>query len=160
MRGHLAPTYRQDLENLARRLGVVDKITFLPFAAPGEMVRLAVDYDVGLAIEPGITPNNQLALSNKIFVYLLAGLPVLLSQTPAQKSFASELGPAARLVDLNDPVDTAKRLDEFAVNSEARAEARTAAWRLGRERFNWDLEKFRFLELIENHIGPASTRAQ
>ena len=58
MRGHLAPTYRQDLKDLARRLGVVDKITFLPFAAPSEMVRLAVDYDVGLAIEPGITRNN------------------------------------------------------------------------------------------------------
>jgi hypothetical protein len=48
-------------------------------------------FDVGLAIEPGKDLNNELALSNKVFAYLQAGLFVLATDTIEQKRFIEEL---------------------------------------------------------------------
>jgi len=42
-------------------------------------------FDIGLAIEPGKDLNNELALSNKVFAYLQAGLFVLATDTIEQK---------------------------------------------------------------------------
>ena len=64
------------------------------------MARLAAQHDVGLASELSTPPNRAISLTNKVFTYLLAGIPVLLSNTPAQRGLAAELGEAAQVVDL------------------------------------------------------------
>jgi glycosyltransferase involved in cell wall biosynthesis len=68
-------------------------------------------------------------------------VPVLLSDTPAQRALAPDLGAAQRLVSLGDPAAMAATLDDLAGSPAARAEASTSAWRLGRERYNWEVEK-------------------
>src|SRR5205823_6608835 len=93
--------YSARLKAIATEAGVADRVHFLPSAPPNEMARLAAQHDVGLASELTVPPNHAIALSNKIFIYLLAGIPILLSDTPAQRELARELGSAARLVDLN-----------------------------------------------------------
>ncbi|MEO0843500.1 MAG: hypothetical protein AAF063_32035, partial [Cyanobacteria bacterium J06643_5] len=88
-------------------------------------------------------------LGNKIFTYLLAGIPVLMSSTPAQKELAQHLKSAAVLIDINQPQDIATKLDKFFSNRENLKTARIQAQKLGRERYNWDLEKNKFLSNIE-----------
>jgi glycosyltransferase involved in cell wall biosynthesis len=129
------------LVELAHGLGIGDRVNLLAMAPPEEMVRLAGSYDIGLSLETDVSANRRLCLTNKIFTYLLAGVPVLLSDTPAQRALAPELGAAARLVSLADPAAMAATLDELASSPAARAEASARAWRLGRERYNWDVEK-------------------
>jgi glycosyltransferase involved in cell wall biosynthesis len=136
------------LMELARELGVADSVRLLPMAAPQEMVRLAADYDIGLSLETDVSENRRVCLTNKIFTYLLAGVPVLLSNTPAQDALAPELGAAARVVSLADPVGIAAVLDRLAAPDE-RSAAREMAWRLGRERYNWDVEKEALLGSVE-----------
>ena len=136
------------LMELARELGVADSVRLLPMAAPQEMVRLAADYDVGLSLETDVSENRRVCLTNKIFTYLLAGVPVLLSNTPAQDALAPELGAAARVVSLADPAGIAAVLDRLAAPDE-RSAAREMAWRLGRERYNWDVEKKALLSSVE-----------
>jgi glycosyltransferase involved in cell wall biosynthesis len=136
------------LVELARGLGIADRITLLPMASPGEMVRLAADYDIGLSLETNVSKNRRLCLTNKIFTYLLAGVPVLLSDTPAQRALAPDLGAAARLVSLADPAAMAATLDDLAGSPAARAEAAMSAWRLGRERYNWEVEKGALLDSV------------
>ena len=58
------------------------------------MVRLASQYDLGLAAEIGETPNRNISLTNKLFTYLLAGVPILASDIDAHTQLASELGEA------------------------------------------------------------------
>jgi hypothetical protein len=88
------------LVELARGLGIGDRVNLLPMAPPEEMVRLAAAYDIGLSLETDVSENRRLCLTNKIFTYLLAGVPVLLSDTPAQRALAPDLGAAQRLVSL------------------------------------------------------------
>ena len=68
-------------------------------------------------------------------------MPVLLSDTPAQSALAPDLGAAARVVSLADPAGMADTLDRLAESPAARGEAAASAWRLGRDRYNWEVEK-------------------
>lgn len=125
---------------LADRLGIGDRVKLLPMAPPGEMVELAAQYDIGLSLETDVSENRRICLTNKIFTYLLAGVPVVMSDTPAQSLLAPDLGVAARLCALADPAGLATILDELASDA-VLAEAAAEAWKLGRERYNWDKEQ-------------------
>jgi len=136
----------QSLLAFARELGVADRVRLLPLAAPEEMVRLSADYDVGLSLETEVVENHKICLGNKIFTYLLAGVPVLLSDTPAQSRLAGELGEAAAVVSLSDPVGIASTLDRLAGRLDA---AKDRAMRLGHDRYNWNVEKKALLASVE-----------
>lgn len=136
----------ETLNAMARELGIADRVRLLPLAAPQEMVRLAAAYDLGLSLETDVSENRRLCLTNKIFTYLLAGVPVVLSDTPAQRALAPDLGEAAALVPLSDPSAMAAALDRLAARLEG---ARAEALRLGRERYNWEIEQGALLASVE-----------
>lgn len=136
----------ETLKTMAGELGIADRVRLLPMAPPQEMVRLAAAYDLGLSLETDLVENRRLCLTNKIFTYLLAGVPVLMSDTPAQRALAPDLGAAAALVSLSDLQGMAMALDRLAGRL---AEARAAATRLGRERYNWEVEKGALLASVE-----------
>ena len=64
-------------------------------ADPDAMVHLSRGYDLGLSGEEPTAVDRRLCLGNKIFTYLAAGVPVLLSATPAQSRLGQDLGDAA-----------------------------------------------------------------
>ncbi|MCA0303450.1 MAG: glycosyltransferase [Proteobacteria bacterium] len=144
---------------LARERGIADRVRLLPTAPPEDMVRLAAEYDIGLSLETDVSENRRVCLTNKIFTYLLAGVPVVLSETPAQRALAPELGAAARLVSLADPPAIAATLDALAESPDAVAGARAEAWRLGQERYNWEFEKKALLDSVERALGGPGVAA-
>lgn len=68
-------------------LSQYDFVDVLPPLLQSELHRALGSYDLGLAIEPGKDENNALALSNKLFAYVQAGLYVVVSDTPGHRSF-------------------------------------------------------------------------
>lgn len=132
---------------LARSLGIGDRVRLLPLASPHEMVRLAAECDVGLSLESEISENRRLCLTNKIFTYLLAGMPVIMSDTPAQRRLAADLADAARLVSLSDPDGIARELEGLAPAAVLEASS-ASAWQLGRQRYNWDCEQQALLRSV------------
>jgi glycosyltransferase involved in cell wall biosynthesis len=145
----------------ARALRVDDRVELLPMASPFEMVELARFYDIGLSLETDVSESRRFCLTNKIFTYLLAGRPVLMSDTPAQKALAAELGEAAALVSLSDPAAIAAELDRWALSPERLQAASRTACRLARSRYNWQIEQRIFLASVEralHHHGKKSCR--
>jgi glycosyltransferase involved in cell wall biosynthesis len=101
------------------------------------MVSLAHGYDAGLSCEEPTVLNHRLCLGNKIFTYLAAGVPVVLSRTPAQAALASELGDAAIAYDHGDAEGLGEQLQlltSAARQRLTRCAARTAAER----RWHWE----------------------
>lgn len=133
---------------LARDLGVAERVRLLPTAAPDQMVKLAATYDLGLSLEIGNSPNKRACLGNKIFTYLLAGVPVMVSDTPAQRAFALDLGSAAAVVSVADPEGIARVLDRLAAMPAALADAKATAWRLADQRYNWEVEQKALVETV------------
>lgn len=151
LRGNPAGGYLAELRRVAQAHGGEDlaaRIEVVSVAPPSEMVRLAAPHDLGLAIELSTPPNRALCLTNKIFTYLLAGVPMVLSDTPAQKALAPELGDAAVLVNLDRPDEIAGSLDDYFASARRQTSARAEAWRLGQEKYNWEIEQEKFLAVV------------
>jgi glycosyltransferase involved in cell wall biosynthesis len=153
LRGNVSGNFDERLKRTAAQCGTPPLIHILPSARPDELPKLAANYQLGLAVEPGSSPNNCMALSNKIFTYLLAGLPVLLSRTPAQEKLAEELGEAALLIDLDSPRDAAALIESFMGDPALQQRARDAAWQLARDRFNWDIEQLKVLQQVRDVLS-------
>jgi glycosyltransferase involved in cell wall biosynthesis len=160
LRGSPASGFPDRLQTMAAAAGVAGRVHFLQPAAPSEMERLAAAYDVGFVGETGWTANRRVALTNKLFTYLLAGLPVVMSDIPAHRAFAPEAGAAARLYATDDADSLAAALDSLLGERTRLAAARATAFRLGQMRFNWDVEKVKLLDLITDLLPNPARRHQ
>lgn len=153
LRGNPSPGYQEQLTALAGQHGIADRLHFLPPAPPGEMTRLAAEHDIGIASEPGHSPNNMLALSNKLFTYMLAGIPTIASATTAQSEIAADMPDAVLVYPQQDANALAARMDELLLSPNALANARQTAGQLGQGRFNWDTEQTTFLKAVESALA-------
>jgi glycosyltransferase involved in cell wall biosynthesis len=154
LRGNISEASVTALMSVAREASVEDRIHLLAPVLPDELVGLASSYDVGLCSEVGGTENNKRLLANKLLVYLLAGLPALISDTPAHLRFASESGGATEVFVADDPDSLASAIDRVLGSPSRLAQMRAEAWRLGQTKYNWDIEKFKLLEQVFLAIGP------
>lgn len=153
LRGIPANGYLDHLNQITEPLGIRDRVHVLPPASPTEMVKLAAEHDVGLSLELTSPPNRAICLTNKIFTYLLAGLPVLMSNTPAQIELSRRLGAAAVVINEREPSAIAAMLDHWLSDREQFAQAKHHAWTLGQTQYNWDIEQHRFLSMIERALA-------
>jgi glycosyltransferase involved in cell wall biosynthesis len=162
LRGEWQSGFQARLRSLAASSGVADRqVVHHAPADPSSMVGLAGDYDAGLALEPGRTLNSDLALSNKIFTYLLAGIPVLASATSAQAELCRDLGAAAIVTPVGDAPAIAHALRCWLTDPGLLPAARAAAVRLGETRFNWDREREHYLEVVRRVLAsPARLAAE
>ncbi len=155
LRGFSSDEYRQSLRQRATRLGVESALHWLEPAVPGDMVRLAAGFHLGLSLEEATPRNRDLCLTNKVFTYILAGIPQLLSPTQAQRELAPALRDAALLAPTSDAEGTARMLDIFFADPGRVDRARAASWSLGHKVYNWDTEKSAFLDSLRR-VGVAA----
>lgn len=164
LRGSPAPGFAERLVALAREAGTADRLHLLPPGEPDAMERLAAGYDAGLCGETGHTRGRAVALTNKLFSYLLAGVPPVLSGTPAHRAFAAEAGLGDCVYPVDDHGALAALLDRLLGDPGRLARARAAAWRLGRERYNWEREGAVLARLaagaVRSVAGPSGCRPE
>jgi hypothetical protein len=123
-------------------------------ALPDEMARLAAEYDIGLCLEQTVPLNRGICLTNKIFTYLLAGIPMVLSATPAHRELAPRLGAAAIVADTSDPRALANAITRLARDSGTWRAAAQWSWDLGQTRYNWDIEQASLVSRVHAVLGP------
>jgi glycosyltransferase involved in cell wall biosynthesis len=118
------------------------------------MERLAAAHDIGLVSETGHIENRRIALTNKLFSFVLAGIPVVASAIPAHRDLANALGPALTLYDPDSPEQLANAVDALLLDQDRLARARTEAWRLGQDRYNWEHERVALIAAVEQVLAP------
>lgn len=153
LRGMPATGYEDVLGALARRHDVGDRLHFLALEAPGEMERLGAQYDLGFSGESGFSRNNACALGNKLFSYLLGGVPIIASDVPAHRGIAPELGEAMSLFRNGNAAALAAVIDQRLSDPARLAAARTHAWSLAQQRYCWDVEQRVFLDAVEGALA-------
>lgn len=109
-------------------------------APPDAMVDLARGYDVGLALDHGSPRNRQLCLTNKAFTYILAGIPVVMADTPGQHALGVDLGRGAALVRPGDVDALTSALVRWARDPAALDCAKRTAWHAAARRWHWEHE--------------------
>jgi len=153
LRGLPSPGFPEALQTAAKASGFTGPIEFLPIAPADDMIRLAAPYDLGLSLEQSSPLNRDLCLTNKVFTYLLAGIPQLMTPTAAHRDFAPSLGDAALVGDLANRAKTAAQLDAWLANPARVASSRRTAWRLARERYCWDVEQTALVAAVRQALA-------
>ena len=128
-------------------LGLHDRVRFLPRLPFPQLHALTCGADLGLCvIKP--TGNSFLwSMPNKLFEYLMAGLPVLAGDTPEIRRVIEDTG-AGALVDPEDPDAIADGIRELLTDEGRRRRMGEAALRSA-ERYCWEREAPHLLEAYE-----------
>ena len=135
------------LRGLVAALGMDDRVHFLPRLPFPQLHPVTCGADLGLCvIRP--TGNSFLwSMPNKLFEYLMAGLPVVAGDTPEIRRVIEETG-AGVLVDPGDPEAIAEAIRELLTDLPRRRRMGEAALRSA-ERYCWEREIPRLLEVYE-----------
>jgi glycosyltransferase involved in cell wall biosynthesis len=115
-----------------------------------DLIRSIGDFDIGLALERPDDPNYGLTVTNKVFSYLLAGLPVAATSTPGQLELLERCPEISVCYPAGDSHALARALAPWVTNPAARREAQQAAWVAARRTFSWDRVSGRFLDLLSS----------
>ena len=138
LRARPIPSYVRSLRSLSEGIAPKLELALHDPAAPDDMVALAQAYDAGLACEEPHTMNRRLCLTNKIFTYLAAGVPVVLSRTPAQARLESDLRDAAFGYECGDTDGLACVIRRLATDATLRGRSRAAARAAAECRWHWE----------------------
>jgi len=131
--------HRAVLEDLAAASGAGGSVHFLPAVAPDLLLPLTATASVGVVPYQPVSMNNRLALPNKVFEYVAAGLPVVVSDSPELRRVVED-GRCGAVYDPYDETSLARALTEVldpATYGATRAAARTYGedncWEVERE---------------------------
>lgn len=147
LRGRVSEQYRARLHSLAAA-DSRNQIVFHPLIAHDDLIR-SLEFDVGLALERPENGNCARTASNKLFAYMLAGLAIAATDTPGQREVLERIPEAGFLYQAHKPQLLAKGLQRWLDNRDVMSEAQQAAWDAARERFCWDIEKEKYLNLLQ-----------
>ncbi len=149
--GDGAPPYVDELRALAVAEGIADRVHFTPSVALADLLANTAEADVGVTLLQDTCENHHLALPNKLFEYLAAGVPVV----------AAALPEVARIVDDHRVGVTVQQDDPHAVAAGLRQvlAERTASGALADraaaagQALSWTHERDRLLGLYDRLTG-------
>ena len=147
--------FGEPYEVLAKELGIEDKIFRLKGVPSAKIVESASGADCGLWTLPNPCRNFYLALGNKIFEYLAAGLPILVANYPEARRVV-EGHDVGLMFDPYDPKAIAESIrtlqDDTAGRTRMQQNAKIALAALDADR-EWDKLVALYDEIGQRHIA-------
>ncbi len=84
------PAFSAELVDLAQRLGVEHRVRLVDSVGLGELLAWTREADIGVALLEDTCLNHRLALPNKLFEYVAAGVPVVVSDLPELRRIVND----------------------------------------------------------------------
>jgi glycosyltransferase involved in cell wall biosynthesis len=138
--------FADGLRELGGEEGLDGRLHFHPPVQLTELLSYTAQADVGVSLLEDTCENHRLALPNKLFEYLAADLPVVVSDLPEMRRLVTERG-VGWVTDSGDPEDIARVLTEaLAARDDAGLHERVRA---AAAELNWPHERARLTGLYE-----------
>ncbi|GLV55973.1 glycosyl transferase [Dictyobacter sp. S3.2.2.5] len=141
---------RSELERSIMRERVGDRVKIIPPVPYTELLTWTASADIGLVVyspdaASTITPNIQMCLPNKLFEYVMAGLPVLASSLNAVADLIKtyEVG---RIVPSHEPEEIGHAINAMLEDRQALVCMRANALAATRQDLNWERESKRLID--------------
>lgn len=148
---HLLGNCSKDIELYLNNLASF-KITYHEPLPGNEIFKFASRFDIGLALEPGFSLNNEIALSNKIFTYLLAGLNIIASNTKAQEKFMTENPSIGQCFSIGNITELCSILTNLYDDRALLNNKKRNSYQLAQLKYNWEIESRTWLLLIAKKL--------
>jgi glycosyltransferase involved in cell wall biosynthesis len=130
-----------------------EQLVFLDNVREEQITSIASKHHIGLASEFAHNQNRDLCLTNKLFMYLLAGNAIVATDTSAQTYFLEDNQGIGSLYEQEDAIDLFRILKNYIDNPELLDIHRKNALQLGKEKFNWNNENEKFLKNVEQVLA-------
>jgi glycosyltransferase involved in cell wall biosynthesis len=153
IRGRLSQPVEQALRQLAAASGTHDRLHFHPKVPPTELLSRAAEHDVGAALELPDSESRRLSVTNKLFLYALAGLALVATDLPGQRGVMQAMPGAGALYAPGDWRALASALQSLIDSPDRLRAQRQAALAHTRDRFCWEREKLQLLNRVERTLG-------
>ena len=125
--------------------GLGDRVHLTGWVPPGELHEYACGADVGVVIYENTSLNNYHAAPNKLYAYLMAGLPMVASDFPGLREVVVGEGVGA-MFDPASEESIAGAIRGLLGDTEARERMSRRARELAETRYNWQAESQRLVE--------------
>ena len=146
--GHDA--WQGTLQRLAAEMGVDDIVRFHPPVPSEELASITVAADAGLILFRNVCLNNYYSLPNKLYEYMMAGIPIVASDFPDMREVIEKNG-CGLLVDPDSPEDIADGIIGLAeMETGERREMGGNGRRAALSDYHWDIEARRLLEVYRD----------
>ena len=141
--GRCNSSYKNDLKSLVNNKF---KLEFHELQPNHLLPSYISQFDIGLALEQNEPLSRKYTITNKLFQYLQAGLPLIATDTPGQKEIIGKTK-AGVLIDLSKPEQWIHLVESFltdhAVFHDYRQNAIQAA-----KKYKWEIERGKLLNII------------
>jgi len=152
--GNGEPRYLSALKSKADDLGIRARVCFLPPVAPDEVCNLSADATIGVTMIESICLSYKLTLPNKIFEYLQAGLPVVVSNIPEMERIVRTYRVGETVTENNASL-LAQTLNRMLSSPDILARYRENAASAAKQ-LNWEKEQQVFLSVYQALSGSPS----
>ena len=141
------------LQALIAQEGVERQVKLLPAVPYAELLTWTASADLGLIIfPPDSTPNLKMCLPNKLFEYLMAGVPVLSSPLEAVVEIV-DIFQVGKVVSSLDPRDIAQAMNSILADQGALARFSANALAASKHELCWEIESQRLIQLYQSILG-------
>lgn len=148
LRGDLLPEFKSTFESLIQELKIQSQVFIHERVAPGEIIRNAACYDIGLALMQPCSVNHELAVPNKLFFYMMAGLAVGATKTQGHLSILKDLPEIGFTYEPGNHQTLAFEINQLIKDPARLLSCRTSAFNAAKNLFNWEKEKEKYKEII------------
>src|SRR5205823_11753156 len=129
-----------ELEALASREGIADRVKILPPVPYEELLEWTASADIGLIVySPDQSLNVKMCLPNKLFEYLMVGLPVLATPLDAVTDILRSYN-VGRVVPSLNPEDIGVAINEMLAEQDTLASMRRNALEAVQHDLCWEKE--------------------
>lgn len=148
VRGRLLPGFESELRALVSSLGLDDRVVIHDLVGPADVLRAAADHDIGLCLTQPCCENHELAVPNKIYAYMMAGLAVGATATRGHRSAVPSISDVGFEYAPGDHREFAHRVNALVREPGRLRACRERAFGLARTRYNWELERRRIVDCV------------
>lgn len=138
--------YKEKLQKMAQKLSLNERLHFPKAVPPKDVVKWASSADVGISPIQNVSKSYYFSSPNKVFEYLMAGLPIAVSDFPEMRKILSrhEVG---ETFNPDDPKSIAKAIKKILFDGTRYKEMKKNALRAAKEEYNWEKESKKLLRL-------------
>jgi glycosyltransferase involved in cell wall biosynthesis len=141
------------LKQLALTLGLQDRITFTGRISPDQLIGYTIQADLGISLEEDLGLNYRFALPNKVFDYIQAEVPVLVSDLPELRSLVEEY--KVGMINNSLKAEELGALFTAILSNEAQLQVWKTNLKIAAAELCWEKEEPKLIALVESAFAKA-----
>jgi glycosyltransferase involved in cell wall biosynthesis len=129
-------TFQEPIRQEITRLGLSSRIHLLDALPPEQLPEATASADLGIILLADLNKNHRFALPNKLFEYIMAGLPFVANDLPEISRVVEQTG-AGIIIGQITPAAIAEGVQEALGDPDRHHQMRSAGLNAARTEYNW-----------------------